>query len=103
MLDEDDRNRKPLIPLFLKSCAGWGLALLLVGTALWFIVKPQKWWSDRNTGVQTEKQQHNKLQPDGTNGSVPVENTDQDPHNKATAKLKEPATKPGNIPATNAA
>ena len=74
MLDEDDRKRKPLVPIFLKSCAGWGLASLLVITAAWFILKPQQWWQHQKTDVTTEKNpDHNALHPNGTNKSVPAE------------------------------
>jgi|GEM_PF-551331 len=54
LLDEED-DRKPVTPLFLKSCIGWGLSLLVTGAIAWFVVKPERWWQsngpspDQNT------------------------------------------------------
>jgi hypothetical protein len=54
LLDDDDKNRRPVVPLFLKSCAGWGLALLIIGAATWFLLKPEKPGQQIDTGLQTE-------------------------------------------------
>ena len=55
LLDEEDKNRRPLAPVFLRTCAGWGLALMLIVAATWVLLKPQKWGQQKETSIQTEK------------------------------------------------
>jgi len=44
-LEEDDY--KPLLPFWLRGCAGWGLlGLLLLGLG-WWIVRPEKWFKGK--------------------------------------------------------
>jgi hypothetical protein len=44
-LDEDDD--KPLLPFWLRGCAGWGLlGILLLGLG-WFILRPERWFTHK--------------------------------------------------------
>ena len=54
LLDQDDNNRRPVVPVFLKSCAGWGFLLLLAGAVTWLILNAEISSKD-TTAKQTEK------------------------------------------------
>lgn len=48
--EEDDR---PLLPFWLRGCAGWGLlGLLLLGLG-WWIIRPEKWFTKSHTPEKT--------------------------------------------------
>ena len=80
LLDEDNNNRRPVIPVFLKSCAGWGFLLLLTGAAAWFMLDPQKWWTGKNAESENKEtkdqitKQEEQHQP-SKSGTVTGENT----------------------------
>jgi hypothetical protein len=54
-LDEDDD--KPILPFWLRGCAGWGLSGLLLLAVLWWMVRPEKWFNPNvdRTGITTPK------------------------------------------------
>ncbi|HLG40630.1 MAG TPA: hypothetical protein VI461_13220 [Chitinophagaceae bacterium] len=62
-LEEDDDGG--IIPIWLRGCGLWGLlAIVLIGIG-WLIIRPEKWWSNKqetenvNTTGQTEKKNNN--------------------------------------------
>ena len=50
-LDEDDD--RPLVPIWLRGCAGWLLLGLIVAGLCWWIVRPEKWFT-KNEPEQTK-------------------------------------------------
>jgi hypothetical protein len=52
LLDDDDDNIVPP-PVFLRSCLGWGILLLVGLTIAWLVVRPEKWWSETSEAKQT--------------------------------------------------
>src|SRR5688572_22658508 len=92
LLDEDDKNRRPVVPVFLRSCAGWGLALIIVGAATWFLLKPQKEGQQKDTGVQTETRP-NQNPATEENSSIPAENDQREPNStELVTKAKTPGS-----------
>src|SRR5688572_22705697 len=92
LLDEDDKNRRPVVPVFLRSCAGWGLALIIVGAATWFLLKPQKEGQQKDTGVQTETRP-NQYPATEENSSIPAENDQREPNStELVTKAKTPGS-----------
>jgi len=71
MLDDDDDNIVPP-PVFLKSCLGWGILLLVGLTIAWLIVRHEKWWAETEKANQTSSS--NKNEKKFINGN-PVKNT----------------------------
>jgi hypothetical protein len=55
LLDKDDDDDRILPPVFLKSCLGWSLLFIGVLAVLWFLIRPEKWWSNK-TISKVEKQ-----------------------------------------------
>ena len=52
-LEEDDD--KPLVPFWLRGCAGWGLlGILLLGLGWWFI-RPDKWFNKKQEQIQVNE------------------------------------------------
>ncbi|MEJ7627799.1 MAG: hypothetical protein WKF35_13120 [Ferruginibacter sp.] len=49
-----DKSEKPIVPLFLSSCAGWGLLVLVLSMATWFILQPEKVRKPITTTNQTK-------------------------------------------------
>ncbi|MBL7749070.1 MAG: hypothetical protein JNM19_16640, partial [Chitinophagaceae bacterium] len=42
---EEEEEDKPLLPFWMRGCAGWGLlGVLLLGLA-WWLVQPEKWFT----------------------------------------------------------
>ena len=63
-LDEDDD--KPLLPFWLRGCAGWGLlAMLLLGLGWWFI-RPDKWFNKKQEQVTEVTKNDNEKKGDIT-------------------------------------
>ena len=87
MLDDDDRKRRILPPVFL-NCAGWAVALLLVVGAAWLIVRPEKWWQKNEVSSRQEPTPN-----EGTKDEVPSKN-------KISEPVKENAQNVEDIPAT---
>jgi hypothetical protein len=91
LLEDDDKGRRILPPVLLRSCAGWGALGLLLLAGAWFIIRPEKWWKNdataTNTTTTTQQEEKNKKTPD-----APDNNQNQD--------RKEEGTKP---PQTNSA
>ncbi len=73
LLDDEEDNRKPVVPVFLKSCAGWGFLLLLTAAVAWFLLKPGI-SPDNKISIQPKE---NNAQP------VPVNNNKTINENKA--------------------
>jgi len=47
MLDRDDDDGRIVPPVLLKSCFGWGMLLLAGLTVAWLVVRPDKWWNEK--------------------------------------------------------
>jgi len=47
MLDKDDDDGHIIPPVLLKSCFGWGMLLLAGLTVAWLVVRPDKWWNEK--------------------------------------------------------
>lgn len=43
LLEEEDDDR-PVPPIFLRSCLGWGLLLLAALGGAWLLLRPERWW-----------------------------------------------------------
>lgn len=65
LLDKDDDDDHIIPPVFLRSCLGWGAFLLLGLTVAWFIIRPEKWWSN-----ETEKTQQTSLPKETEEGQA---------------------------------
>ena len=52
-LDGDDDDGRIIPPVFLRSCLGWGMLLLVGLTVAWLIVRPERWWSETTKAKQT--------------------------------------------------
>ena len=52
LLDKDDDDDRIVPPIFLRSCLGWGIFLLVGLTVAWFIVRPEKWWIETTKAKQ---------------------------------------------------
>ncbi|HEV7779895.1 MAG TPA: hypothetical protein VGO58_01445, partial [Chitinophagaceae bacterium] len=66
-LEEDDN--KPMLPFWLRGCAGWLLLGLFVTGLGWWIVRPEKWFY--------KKQQDQEIK---TNSATPVLNNSDTAH-----------------------
>jgi hypothetical protein len=53
MLDKDDNDDRIVPPIFLNSCLGWGLLLLVGLTVVWLVVRPERWWSETTKAKDT--------------------------------------------------
>jgi hypothetical protein len=106
LLDNDNNDDIIPPPIFLRSCLGWGIILLVGLTAAWLMVRPEKWWSENAKSKQTSSS--NKIQKQVIK-EKPVENknTNSKPLTKkdetdifTTSKQKE-IISPVNSPVTN--
>lgn len=77
LLDEDDNNRRPVVPVLLKSCAGWGFLLLLTATVAWFLLKPGI-SPDRKISVQPKDVKTDPI-PANSNKTGSKEQTEANP------------------------
>ena len=53
LLDKDDDDDRIVPPIFLNSCLGWGLLLLVGLTVVWLVVRPERWWSETTKAKDT--------------------------------------------------
>lgn len=57
-LEEDDD--RPILPFWLRGCAGWGLlAILLLGVG-WWLLRPEKWFNKNRQQSFIEEKNNNK-------------------------------------------
>ncbi|MEO6612668.1 MAG: hypothetical protein ABIT05_14690 [Chitinophagaceae bacterium] len=61
-LEED--NDKPLLPIWLRGCMGWGLLMILVLGLGWWILRPGKWFRKKEENPQTKGIAENKTNSD---------------------------------------
>ena len=103
LLDKDDDDRI-VPPVFLKSCLGWGIFLLVGLAVTWLIVRPEQWWRETKT-VRTspsEKIQNSsseKIQDrvtNKTNSEVKVTTPDQDKNKEDGSAGPKVIVVPGN-------
>ncbi|MGZ5286596.1 MAG: hypothetical protein ACXWV0_04995 [Flavisolibacter sp.] len=57
LLEDDDRKKRPLIPVFLRSCLLWGGLSVIVLAAAWLVFKPSE-WGQQSTGNKSFPQKH---------------------------------------------
>ena len=60
MLDRDDDDGRIIPPVFLRSCLGWGMLLLIGLTVIWLVVRPERWWNETTTSSPTSSHQVQK-------------------------------------------
>lgn len=53
LLDKEDGNDRIIPPVLMRSCLGWGLLLLVGLTAVWLVLRPERWWSDEPQTART--------------------------------------------------
>ena len=82
MLDRDDDDGRIIPPVFLKSCLGWGMLLLVGLTIAWLVVRPERWWS-QTTKAKQESSLHEVQKPTVT------EDTIQTPHQTSKSFFNE--------------
>ena len=63
MLDRDDDDGHIIPPVLFKSCFGWGMLLLAGLTVAWLVVRPDKWWNEKeNHSSSSEVQKQTSKQ-----------------------------------------
>lgn len=67
LLDEDDDDIVPP-PVFLRSCMGWGILLLVGLIVTWLIIRPEKRWNEKDQTKNTSSTKAREQQSDKTNG-----------------------------------
>ena len=67
LLDDDDDDIIPP-PVFLRSCMGWGILLLVGLVVAWLIIRPEKRWNEKHQTKTTSSTKAREQQSDKTNG-----------------------------------
>ena len=104
---EEDEDR-PLLPFWLRGCAGWGmLGIVLLGLG-WWIVRPEKWFTKKQHQLEEVKE----LKEVNDNGEKPKKNTinytgdstgTNEPtiYGKDSFDLKQKETRPDSVTVTD--
>jgi hypothetical protein len=92
MLDRDDDDSRIIPPVFLKSCLGWGMLLLVGLTIAWLVVRPERWLS-QTTKAKQESSLHEVQKPTVTEDTIETPHqTSKSLFNKETTdNITEPA------------
>ncbi len=81
LLDEGDDDDRILPPIFLRSCMGWGILLLVGLTVAWLLVRPEKWWSE-NSKAKQNSSSNNSVQTTTKTNSPGKKESISNPLNK---------------------
>jgi hypothetical protein len=106
LLDDDNNDDIIPLPIFLRSCLGWALLLLVGLSVVWLTVRPEKWWSENVKSKETSSS--NKIQKEVVK-EKPVENKNtnskplikKDETNILTTSKQREIISPVNSPVTN--
>jgi len=92
--DDDDGG---LMPFWLNGCFGWILLGVIVLTLAWWIFRPEKWFEEKDRGINTtlrvsqpkEKDQNNASQKEETKRDSNVEITSRQQSNRSRVHKRE--------------
>lgn len=84
LLDDDDDDIIPP-PVFLRSCMGWGIILLVGLIATWLVIRPEKRWNEKDQTKNTSSTKAREQQSHKTN-AVEKNNTILIPPDEAKDK-----------------
>ena len=96
LLNKDDDDDRIIPPVFLRSCLGWGLFLLVGLGVAWLIVRPEQWWSEKTIAKQTSSPEKKEEQSINDTTSEKNLSSKQNVDNRNEKGKKNTPVKPSN-------